>query len=244
MFRLDVVLIPSPLLSSPCLDTPPHSPHSPAALQDKYNIWVALLNLEHGYGSASSLESAFAQGVQESKGKYLHLHLASLYEGAGDLDAACAVLERALKKYKYSKKVWGAFQVFELRRGAHDAAKKLLQRSLQSLSRHKHVEVISRYASAEFDVGSADRGRVVFEDLLASCPKRSDLWHVYIDKEVKAGSVSQARQLLERLLAQRLNVKNAKAAFKKYLDVERRFGDAASQQAVADKARSYVEGML
>ena len=68
--------------------------------------------------------------------------------------------------------------------------------------------------------------------------------NVYVDREVRAGKVRQARQLLERLLAQRLNVKNAKAAFKKYLDVERRFGDAASQQAVADKARAYVEGML
>ena len=182
--------------------------------------------------------------MQESKGKYLHLHLAQLYEGANDLEAAAAVLERALKKYKYSKKVWAAYQHFELRRGAHDAAKKLLQRSLQSLSRHKHVEVISKYASAEFDCGSVDRGRVVYEDLLASYPKRTDIWNVYVDKEVKAGNVRQARHLLERLLAQRLNVKNAKATFKKYLDVERRFGDAASQQAVADKARAYVEGML
>ena len=209
-------------------------------------MWLAWLNLEHGYGDARSLEQAFAQASAESNGKLLHLRLSETYERAGDAEGAARLLEKALKKYKYSKKVWMQCQHLELRRGQHGAAKALLARSLQSLSRHKHVEVITKYACAEFDSqagGSQDRGRVVFEELLASYPKRTDLWHVYVDRETKAGNVDRARQLFERMLGLRLNIKNVKAVFKKYLDFEKRFGDERSQAEVRDKARAYANSM-
>ena len=77
-----------------------------------------------------------------------------------------------------------AYQDFKLRNGAADEAKKLLQRSLQSLSKHKHVQVILHYCQSEFEFGSADRARVLYEDLLSNYPKRTDLWHVYVDREV------------------------------------------------------------
>jgi hypothetical protein len=36
-------------------------------VQEKYNVWIALLNLEHKYGSMETLEKAFARAVAESK---------------------------------------------------------------------------------------------------------------------------------------------------------------------------------
>ncbi len=36
-------------------------------IQEKYNIWVALINLEHKYGSMISLENVFKRAVSESK---------------------------------------------------------------------------------------------------------------------------------------------------------------------------------
>ena len=131
-----------------------------------------------------------------------------------------------------------------MRQGDTAAAKQLLSRSLQSLSRHKHIEVILQYAGTEYDKGSQDRGRVVFEELLGSYPKRTDLWHVYIDKEIKAGHVDQARQLLDRMLGLRLNVKNIKTVFKKYLDLEKRHGDERSQAEVREKAKAYASSMM
>lgn len=41
----------------------------------------------------------------------------------------------------------------------------------------------------------------MFEGLMASYPKRLDLWNVYVDKEVKAGDIRAARNLLERLVS-------------------------------------------
>ena len=34
---------------------------------EKYNVWVALLNLEHKYGSMPSLEALFKRAILESK---------------------------------------------------------------------------------------------------------------------------------------------------------------------------------
>lgn len=178
-----------------------------------------------------------------SKGKYLHLHMAEICEST-DQAASQVYLERALKKYKKSKKVWMHYQHFQLRQGRPELAKQLFNRSLQSLGRHKHIEVITKYASAEFDVGSIDRGRVVFEELLANYPKKTDVWHVYVDKEIKAGNYSQARQLFERMLSKKLNMLNVKAVFKKYLEFEKRYGTEASQESVKVKAREYVSSIM
>ena len=108
-----------------------------------------------------SLNKVFQRAVTESRGKYIHLNLAEQYEKAKDFAGAAAIFEKALKKHKKSKKVWMSYQVSRLRAGDHVGARALLGRSLQSLSRHKHIEVLTKYALAEFDVGSQDRGRLV-----------------------------------------------------------------------------------
>lgn len=61
----------------------------------------------------------------------------------------------------------------------------------------------TRFAQNEFEHGSVERGRSVFEGLMASYPKRLDLWNVYLDKEIKIGDFRAARNLLERLVRQR-----------------------------------------
>lgn len=206
---------------------------------------MALLNLEYKYGTKDSLEKVFSQAVSESKGKQIYLSLANTYEQAGDKQGATALFERALKKpqFKKSKKVWIAYQAFKLKCNEVKAAKELLNRSLQSLSRHKHIEVISKYALAEFECGSSDRARVLFEELLNNYPKRTDLWHLYVDKEIKLGNYTQARQLFERMIASKSSTRNMKAIFKKYLTFESQHGDEESQELVKQKARDYVASL-
>lgn len=109
---------------------------------EKLNVWMAYVNMEYKYGDMVSLDSVFKRAVAESKGKTIHLNLAEAYEAAEDTKGATAIYDKALKKYKTSKKVWMAFQHFKLRTGDSDGAKSLLSRSMQSLSRHKHIEVL------------------------------------------------------------------------------------------------------
>jgi hypothetical protein len=72
------------------------------------------------------------------------LQLADLYAASGDRDGARAMYETTIKKHKTSKKVWMKYQHFEQRNRRDKEARALLHRSLLSLSRHKHVEVIKR----------------------------------------------------------------------------------------------------
>ena len=93
---------------------------------EKYNLWLAYVNLEHKFGNEQSLDAVFKRGVTENKGKYIHLNLAEVYEKANDLKNAELILEKALKKYKYSKKVWIAYQRYRLRNKDTAGAKSLL----------------------------------------------------------------------------------------------------------------------
>ena len=133
---------------------------------EKYKVWLSMINMEHSYGDSESLHAVFKRACAESSNaKYLHLKLADLYESADDHAGAVAIYERTLKKFKYSKKVWSAFMVYHLRNGRWKEAKVLLSRSMQSLAKKKHIETLQKYAMAEYEYGSADRGRIV----LRSC---------------------------------------------------------------------------
>jgi rRNA biogenesis protein RRP5 len=89
-----------------------------------------------------------------------------------------------------------------------------------------------------------DRGRSVFEDLVGSYPKRTDLWHVYVDKEVKSGNFPQARQLYERMISAKNSAKAMKAVFKKYLSFEQLNGTQEQVEGVKVKARDYVSSIM
>lgn len=212
---------------------------------EKYNIWIALLNLEYKYGGKDSFEETFKRANAESKGKYIHINMAETCEHAGDTASAEKIFERALKirHYKKSKKIWIAYQQFRLRNNNEKGARELLSRSMQSLSKHKHIEVIIKFALGEFDNGSADRGRVLFEDLLSTYPKRTDIWHVYLDREIKMDNHHQARQLFERMTTLKTSMKNIKTIFKKYMEFEVTHGTAESVQEVKEKAQSYVASL-
>ena len=93
---------------------------------------------------------------------------------------------------------------------------------------------------AEYEYGSADRGRIVFEELLATYPKKSDIAHVYVDKEIKEGHYKEARSLFQRLVTHKYNMKNMKTLFKKFLDFEKRHGTQAGLEEVMEKAKQFA----
>lgn len=128
-----------------------------------------------------------------------------MHESAGERDAALAVLRIAMRKFgATSLPVWSAAWRFHLNGGDDAAARETLQRALRTgLPSREHVSATVRFAQDEYDCqgGSAERARTVLEGVVSSYPRRLDVWNVYIDKEVKAGSIDHARSLHERLSA-------------------------------------------
>ena len=211
---------------------------------EKLNVWVARLNLEHRYGNKVTVLAVLEKAAEQNNPKHVYLHAAEMYERAGEVTEAEEIFRNILaKRFKYSKKVWMRYHLFVLQQDPTEAME-LLRRSLQCLSRHKHAFVISHYAQAEFEHGSVDRGRTIFDGLLSSFPKRLDLWNMYVDKEVKSGHIEAARRLLDRMCTLRLSAQKMKNVMKKYVQLELVHGDIQSVERVKSKAREFVESNL
>ncbi|KAI8921523.1 hypothetical protein BC831DRAFT_80778 [Entophlyctis helioformis] len=130
-----------------------------------------------------------------------------------------------------------------MRRGKLDAARQLLSRCLKSLPKRKHIDTTSSFAQMEFKMGEPERGRTIFEGLMATCPKRADLWSVYIDMEIRTGDVAVTRRLFERVLEHKWSTKKMKFFFKRFLDYEKKHGDSKGVEHVKAAAMRYVESL-
>lgn len=63
--------------------------------------------------------------------------------------------------------------------------KSILNRCLQAVKKKKHIDILSAYARLEFSSGNAEKGRTTFEAIVHKYPKRTDIWSVYLDCEIK-----------------------------------------------------------
>ena len=97
-----------------------------------------------------------------------------------------------------SPDVWNAWMVSAMARGEHARGKEILQRAVNVLPNAQHVALISKFGQLEFKHGSAERGRTVFDGVLANYPKRVDIWSIYIDMELRVGDADAIERLFER----------------------------------------------
>jgi len=111
------------------------------------------------------------------------------------------------------------------------------------------VKVVIKFGQMEYKSGDVERGRTIFEGLIANYLKRLDLWSVYIDLEIKHGKDTETtnwdgvRRIFDRMCALELSSKKIKFTFKRYLDFEKNVaGNVPSRvEAVKNKAIAYVE---
>jgi rRNA biogenesis protein RRP5 len=232
---------------------------------EKLNVWTALLTLELKYGTDRSLHEAIDRACQQNNPKHVYLRVCELLEkevdaaaasggGANDLEAAASraddMFTKMCKKFKSKKSVWLTHFKYLLKGSRHEEAHALLKRSLQSLPTYKHVEVMSKFAQMEFELGSPERGRTIFDALLQKHPKRMDLLFVNIDKEVKNGNIVKARALFDSVVNPtqsgdskakfKFSDKQMKSLFKKWYRMEDDHGDKESLERVKDEAKAFV----
>ncbi|KAF9919994.1 rRNA biogenesis protein rrp5 [Linnemannia zychae] len=211
--------------------------------QEKMNVWVALMNLENTFGSADTLEEIFKNAVQTCEPKKIYLQLVKIYERSNKIELATELYTTMTKKFGQSSKVWTGFGHFQLHHGNLEAGRELLQRSLKSLPKRKHIKTISKFAQLEFKYGEPERGRTIFEGVMSNYPKRIDLWSVYIDMEIRNGEQDAVRRLFARVVSLKLSSKKMKFFFKKWLAYEKDNGDEESVEEVKRRALAYVESL-
>ncbi len=55
------------------------------------------------------------------------------------------------------------------------------------------VGMLSRWAQLEYRAGDSEQGKTLFESILASYPRKTDVWTVYVDMVIKHSKPEEAR---------------------------------------------------
>ncbi|EEA29009.1 rRNA biogenesis protein rrp5 [Talaromyces marneffei ATCC 18224] len=242
---------------------------------EKLNIWVALLNLENTYGTDDSLEEVFKNACQYNDTQEIYERLISIYIQSGKNEKADELFKTALKKKVYSgQKFFVNYATFLFDTlSSPDRGRDLLPRALQSLPPNTHVDTTCKFIQLEFrsPSGDVERGRTLFEGLLSSFPKRTDLWNILLDLEMKQGDADQVRSVFQRVLGistapktqskkkgaipapssteaqKKLKPKKARFFFKKWLDFEEKLaaegGNEKMVEEVKARAADYVNSL-
>ncbi|KAH9602114.1 hypothetical protein KSS87_015915 [Heliosperma pusillum] len=209
---------------------------------EKLNVWVAYLNLENQYGNPreEAVTNLFQRALQYCDPLKLHLELLGLYERTEQHKLADELLGKMVKKFKQSYEVW-LRQIQWLMKQKPDEVDNMIKRALLSLPHHEHIKFLSQAAILEFKIGIPDRGRSTFEKMLREYPKRTDLWSVYLDQEIRLGDADLIHGLFERATSLSLPPKKMNFLFKKYLSYEKSVGDEERIEHVRQKAKEYAD---
>jgi rRNA biogenesis protein RRP5 len=119
-----------------------------------------------------------------------------------------------LKKFgAKAPNVWINYAHFlHVTRNEPDRARALLPRATQQLPKQHHQNIISRFAALEFRSpnGEPERGRTMFEGLLAAWPKKGDLWNQLVDLEAGIAGAEADPAAVRDVFERRTRVKGLK----------------------------------
>lgn len=104
---------------------------------EKFNVWLAFMNLENAYGTQETLEEVFTRACQMNDSKKMHIRLAQLYERTNKPQAVEIIFKKMCKKFNQSCKVWVGFAAYYMKANKSDDARLVFTRSLTSLPKRK-----------------------------------------------------------------------------------------------------------
>ncbi|KAG6076403.1 hypothetical protein E4U31_002427 [Claviceps sp. LM219 group G6] len=217
---------------------------------EKLNVWVAYLNLEVAYGTKQTVEEVFKRACQYNDEQEVHERLASIYIQSEKLRVADELFETMLKKFGAKvPTVWTNYAHFLLVTKAQPArARALLPRAMQQLDKRHHQTIVSRFAALEFrsSNGEPERGRTMFEGLLAAYPKKGDLWNQLLDLEMGVAGTSDAdvtavRDVFERRTRVKgLKPQQAEKWFRRWTAWEEKLDPKKGKERVMARAQDWA----
>ena len=207
---------------------------------EKTNVWVAFLNLENLFGTDETLKKVWDRAVRYCDEENLYWKMIAIFEESNPKRAE-EYLSKMAKKYKTNLRLWITYIAFRFKTKDAEGGRALLARASQVLLKSQVLELSIKFALLEFKYGNIERARSVMEKILDNHSKRSDIWSMYIDQEIKHKDVSYIRSLFDRAIALNLSSTKMKFFFKRYLQFERDNGNENTVEAVKEKARQYVE---
>ncbi len=234
---------------------------------ERWNLWVSIITLENVFGTYENLLKTVDEASKYNDPRKVYMELGRILTVSQKFDRAHEAYTTAVKRHFSSEHGLDMFTIWInmlFKCGKLDQAREVLQTAISKLPSRDHVAITIQVAKLEFQdpAGSPERGRVMFEKLLANYPKRLDIWFVFIDQEsklirvlsrnvsgsLKAGDIKKAksrvRTILDNITGENYwktwSPRQMKLLFKKYIEFETEFGNDAKVSGVQDKATIYV----
>jgi rRNA biogenesis protein RRP5 len=211
----------------------------------KFELYVVWMNLEAHFGEGE-VQKVFNEAVQLCDSKKIHKALCGVWKRADDWAKEKKSFEMLTKKHKHSRKCWLMFIERLFEKSLDEEGRSLAKKASQMIGEHKKLRFTTKLAMIEITHSFVERGVTVFEDILATNPKRTDLWNVYIDQLTKLVSsgkgeyLEPVRALFRRACALKIKLQNIAAFFKKWLIFETSYGTAESAEQVKTEAEKYI----
>lgn len=237
-------------------------------VKEKLNVWIAYMNLENTYGTQESFKDVVERAIEVNEKKIVYKHLISIYRLSNKHDLAHEVYKLLLKNYFSDLSIWKNYLEFlfeienilnsteidsKLKEKIHKnyvEPKEGLKKALQTLNKSKNLETLMTFGQLQYKYEHIEEARNTFESILKNYQKRSDIWMVYVDKEIKhTKNLEKIRNIFERMLNVDFKLKALKNIIKKYMEFEKDFGTAKSlenvknltQKIIMEKMKAYAE---
>ncbi|XP_013135735.1 PREDICTED: protein RRP5 homolog [Papilio polytes] len=209
--------------------------------QEKLNVWLALLNLEHRFGTKESQQKTLEEALQMNEKYQIHSKLLDIYVETGKAGEAGALAELMLRKYRRQLQAYCAAGSACYQLGLLDKARQIMQKGLTALEKREHVSLLVRFAQLERGCGAAERAAALLDHVLAAYPHRVDVAALYVDMLIKSNDIEQIRQLMERMTSQKLPARKMKVLFKKWIEVEEKIGNHQQVENIRKRAVEFIE---
>ena len=146
----------------------------PSEEREKLNIYFALINLEHSYGTAESFEKITAKALTVNNPEKILKHKVRKLLQSNNLEDAEEYLMILCRKYGKNIENWEDLLKFYLKDlKDEDKFQDALRRGMQSI--RDTIDLRKRVGILEYSFGSQEKGRTIFENLLSEKSKRSDI---------------------------------------------------------------------
>eukprot|EP00916_Digyalum_oweni_P011454 GHVL01019065.1.p1 GENE.GHVL01019065.1~~GHVL01019065.1.p1 ORF type:complete len:656 (-),score=126.92 GHVL01019065.1:712-2679(-) len=220
--------------------------------EERCNVWMAYLNLEMAYGDETKFDNLLKRVLQYNEKKKIYVRLCSMHERLGQLSKAKAAHGKCSALFPRSKKVAVNRLTFlySQKDGTLDEARQVLRELMSGsmLTEKKKLFITAKAGQLEYKYGNPDIGQTILEGLLTKCPRRVDIWSIYLDCHIKAytppvqekANLEKIRSVFEKALTIGLKPRKMKFFFKRWLDFEQNHGDADGENNVQNKAKEYI----
>ena len=224
-------------------------------IKEKLNIWIAYMNLENTYGNNESFKSVVERALEVNDKKTIYKHLINIYKQSNKFNLALEVYKIAIKSYFNDINLWRNYIEFLFEANKFNYAntykdsefyepKDILNRALQALQQKDHIDLLIKYGQIQYKFEFVEEARNTFESILRNYPKKSNVWSIFIDLEIKYGSKDKVRSLFEKVLTVDFKIKILKNMIKKYLEYETKNGNHKSVEHVKKLTQELISKKL